>query len=63
MSREPWEAKWGWRQHLSWNVGSRHGDADRPYSCPWWADERVYALAFLQATGVEPDTKEQDKLK
>ena len=23
------------------------------YSGPWWADERVYGLAFLQGKGVE----------
>ena len=63
MAREPWEMEWGWRQHLSWYVGHRHGNAGRPYSCPRWADEHIYALAFLQAKGVELDTKEQDKLK
>jgi hypothetical protein len=63
MAREPWQAKWGWRQRLSWEVGYRHGNAGRPYSCPWWADEQVYALALLQGKGVDLDTKKQDKLK
>lgn len=63
MAREPWKSKWGCRQHLSWKVGYRHGDAGRPYSRPWWADEHIYVLAFFQAKGVDLDTKNQDKLK
>jgi len=37
-----------WHQTLSWKLGYRRGRAGRTYSCPWWADERVYALAFMQ---------------
>ena len=25
----------------------------RAYKCPWWADEQVFALAFLQGKQVE----------
>jgi hypothetical protein len=57
------EASWGWRQRLSWKVGHRHGNADRAYSCPWWADEQVYALAFLQGKAVHLDAKKQDTLQ
>jgi hypothetical protein len=46
--------QWGWRQTLSWKVGFRRGKAGRAYSCPRWADERVYGLAFLQGKSVEP---------
>jgi hypothetical protein len=48
MAREPWETRMGWRQQLSRKLGYRHAQAGKPYSCPWWADEQVYALAFLQ---------------
>jgi hypothetical protein len=53
MPREPQETKWGWRQRLSWKLGYRRGQSGRPYSCPWWADEQVFALAFMQGNGVE----------
>jgi hypothetical protein len=49
--RQPWE--YGWRQTLSWKIGFRRGKAGRTYKCPWWADERVYGLAFLQGKNVE----------
>lgn len=41
------EDHWGWRQTLSWKVGFRRAQAGRAYKCPWWADEQVFALAFL----------------
>jgi hypothetical protein len=44
---------WGWRQTLSWKLGHWRGKSGRPYACPWWADERVYAVAFLRGKGVE----------
>jgi hypothetical protein len=50
--RQPWENKRGWRQRLSQRVGHRRGKDGVPYSCPWWADEHVYALAFFEAKGV-----------
>ena len=50
-SEYPWG--WGWRQTLSWKVGFRRAKAGRGYSCPWWADERAYGLAFMQGRGVE----------
>ena len=50
-SEYPWG--WGWRQTLSWKVGFRRAKAGRGYSCPWWADERVYGLAFMQGKGAE----------
>jgi hypothetical protein len=43
---------WGWRQTLSWKLGYGRGKAGKPFSCPWWADEQVYGLAFLQGKGV-----------
>jgi hypothetical protein len=52
--RQPREADWSLRQRLSWKVGQARGKAGRSYSCPWWADKRVYALAFLQAVGFGP---------
>jgi hypothetical protein len=43
-----WHYSWGWRETLSWKVGFRRAKAGCVYSCPWWADERVYGLAFMQ---------------
>jgi hypothetical protein len=43
----------GWRQTLSWKIGFRRAQAGRAYKCPRWADEQVFALAFLQGKGVE----------
>jgi hypothetical protein len=34
-----------WRQTLSWKLGHGHAKKGRSYSCPWWVDETVYALA------------------
>jgi hypothetical protein len=48
-----WEYPWGWRETLSWKVGFRRAKAGRVYSCPWWADEGVYGLAFMQGKGLE----------
>jgi hypothetical protein len=45
--------RWGWRQTLSWKVGFRRAKARRAYSCPSWADEQVYGLAFMQGKGLE----------
>jgi hypothetical protein len=45
--------QWGWRQTLTWRVGFRRAESGRPYSCPWWADEQVYGLAYLQGKGVQ----------
>jgi len=36
----------GLRQHLSWKLGYGRGRISRSYSCPWWADEIVFARAF-----------------
>jgi hypothetical protein len=43
----------GWRQTLSWKIGFRRAQAGRAYKRPPWADEQVFALAFLQGKGVE----------
>jgi hypothetical protein len=37
-----------WHQTLSWKLGYGRGEEGRAYSCPWWVDEQVYALAFMQ---------------
>jgi hypothetical protein len=46
---EKWRANHG---KLEWvgarKLAYRHAQAGKPYSCPWWADEQLYALAFLQ---------------
>ena len=47
----------------SWNVGFRRGKAGRAYSCPWWADERVYGLALLQGKGMEIPRHPHDSRK
>jgi hypothetical protein len=44
----------GWRQKLTWKSGFRRAQAGRPYSCPWWADKRVYGLAYLHGKYVPP---------
>jgi hypothetical protein len=41
------------RQNLSWKLGFGNGEKGRPYSCPWWADRLVFALAYLQGTRVK----------
>ena len=48
---EQW--RWGWRQTLSWKMGIRRAKADVTYKCPWWADEEIYGLAYLQGKGVK----------
>jgi len=56
---------WSWRQTLSWKVGFRRAKDSRVYSCPWWTDERVYGLAFMQGKGLEipkrPDTFKHER--
>jgi hypothetical protein len=47
------EDHWSWRQTLTWKVGLRRAKAGVPYKCPWWADELVYGLAYLQGKGVQ----------
>jgi hypothetical protein len=37
-----------WHQTLSWKLGYGRGQAGRTYSCPWWVDKVVYALAYMQ---------------
>ena len=59
---QPWEIEWGLRQRLSLRLGQAHGKADR-YSCPWWADEHVYALGFLQARGFGLDAEKSQTNK
>ena len=41
------------RKNLSWKLGFGHATKGQPYSCPWWADHEIYALAFLYGKGVE----------
>ena len=48
---------------LSWKVGFRRAKASRVYSCPWWTDERVYGLAFLQGKSVEIPSHPHDSRK
>lgn len=45
---------WGWRQNLSWRLGFGRAQAGCPYSCPWWADKRIYGLAYLHGKAVPP---------
>jgi hypothetical protein len=44
---------WRWRQTLSWKLAYRLAQAGRRYSCPWWADEHVYCLGWLDGRGLE----------
>ena len=44
---------WSWRQTLSWKLGYGRGKAGAAYKVPWWADEQVFALAFMQGKGVD----------
>jgi hypothetical protein len=50
-----------WRQAVSWKLGHGHAKKGRSYSCPWWVDEFVYALAFLQGKGVGIPSAEEGK--
>ena len=63
--RESGEYPWSWRQGLSWKVGFRRAKAGHAYKCPWWADERVYGLAFIKGKGLEipkrPDTFKHER--
>jgi hypothetical protein len=45
--------RWGWRQTLSYKLALRRAEAGIPFQCPWWADEQVYGLAYLQGKRVE----------
>jgi hypothetical protein len=37
-----------WHQMLSWKLGYGRGKEGRVYSCPWWANRVVYAVAYMQ---------------
>jgi hypothetical protein len=41
------------RKNLSLKLGFAHATKGQPYNCPWWADDEVYALAYLHGKGVE----------
>jgi hypothetical protein len=47
-----------WRQTLTWKVGFRRAQAGRPYRRPWWADARVYGLAYLHGKDVPTEEGE-----
>ena len=40
-----------WHQTVSWKAGHADGNQGRLYQCPWWADDGIYALAYVQAEG------------
>jgi hypothetical protein len=40
-----------WHQTVSWKAGHADGKQGRRYQCPWWADDEIYALAYMQAEG------------
>lgn len=42
-----------WHQTLSFKLGYGRGKEGRPYTCPWWVDKTVYALAYMQGKGVD----------
>ena len=42
-----------WHQTVSWKAGHADGKQGRRYQCPWWADDGIYALAYMQAKGDE----------
>jgi len=42
-----------WHQNLSWKLGYGRGKKNRAWSCPWWANKTVYALAYMQGKGIE----------
>jgi hypothetical protein len=45
--------------NTSWKLGYGRGKEGRAYSCPWWVDETVYALAYMQGQGVEIPSKKE----
>jgi hypothetical protein len=48
-----------WHQNLSWNVGHRQGQEQRPFRCPWWVDREIFGLAYMQGmTGEQSITGE-----
>jgi hypothetical protein len=42
-----------WQQTLSWKLGHGHARHQRASRCPWWADQQIYSLAYLQGKGIE----------
>jgi hypothetical protein len=42
-----------WHQKVSQKAGHADGKQGRLYQCPWWADDGIYALAYMQAKGHE----------
>ncbi len=48
-----WARIWDWHQTRSWRLGYRHGKEGRPCDSPWWADEGVYELAYMQGMDVD----------
>jgi hypothetical protein len=40
-------------QNLSWKLGCGRGKAGRPWTEPWWANRKIYALAYMQGKGLE----------
>lgn len=40
-------------QTLSANAGYKAGRNSVPFKCPWWADDGIYGLAYLQGKGVD----------
>jgi hypothetical protein len=50
-----------WHQTLSWKLGYGRGKEGRAYTCPWWVDKAVYALAYMQGKGVEIPSQKDGK--
>lgn len=35
-------------QNLSFKLGYVRGHRGKPFSCPWWADQVVYAMGHME---------------
>ena len=42
-----------WHKNRSWSLGYKHGKEGRPCDSPWWVDEGIYGLAYMQGMDVD----------
>jgi hypothetical protein len=47
-----WAQIWDWHKNRSWSLGYKHGKEGRSCDSPWWVDEGIYGLAYMQGMDV-----------
>jgi hypothetical protein len=40
-----------WYQILSWRLGYSCGQNGHAHRCPWWADNDIYSIAYIEGQG------------